>query len=264
MFDEKLIQGVKWWANLFGKFKFLKQYVPITKQLVIREFARQLHHDAIHSIRAVSPALSAEDWDKAASHALEFCNNSCKIIRYLTDIGIEELHCCLKSLQPCDCTEEGEDIVSTLSRSIPYDERPLRSDSDDHRVSENTVWCALLGRNDGFHGWHQAKCFVCNNLPQHAAIFKCTRKKWPGLYKSTMVFPINYMSDQDTRECQISGFLAFDSPHTDAFGGLPDIFDYRDNLATYHTLLRKSAIFNTGAILADTLSIAFRPFCDRI
>jgi len=70
------------------------------------------------------------------------------------------------------------------------------------------------------------------------------------------------MTDPRTRTCDVSGFLAFDSPKVNAFPGLPDIFNFREDLHHYHTPLRKSAIFQMGAALADTLGIAFVPFCD--
>jgi hypothetical protein len=57
------------------------------------------------------------------------------------------------------------------------------------------------------------------------------------------------------------GFLALDSKKVDAFTGMPEIFEHVNDRDVYHDMARKSAMFQTGAIIADTLSMFLRPIC---
>lgn len=61
-------------------------------------------------------------------------------------------------------------------------------------------------------------------------------------------------------EFQTLGFLAFDSPRTGVFEGLPDIFQYRDRWHEYVGLLKQQPVFHLGAMLADTLGMLLYPF----
>lgn len=154
-------------------------------------------------------------------------------------------------------------MVATLARSEPFDNRVVDANNiDTHPVNDNnTVWCALLGRTDGRFSWPRFKCFSCNDLYSERS-FVCSRENWNDHYRSTLVFPIRYMKDPRTRYCEISGFLAFDSLVKNAFGKLPNIFDYKEDPNKYHSDMSTKTLFHAGALLADTLSVFFEPECE--
>lgn len=58
------------------------------------------------------------------------------------------------------------------------------------------------------------------------------------------------------------GFLALDSQQENAFPDAPDIFDFRNpgQSGEFHANLDSSILFHVGAMIADTLSMALRPY----
>lgn len=244
------------------RFLGFTNIVSAVKKRASLDLTTVLHQEVIHKIRTLSPSLQSQDWHCSASIAIQFCSACRELMGNLTELTGDEIHCCLKVFRSGKCTDK-EDAVVTLARSLPFDNRPLDQNVI-YTVRDNTVWCALFGEHDGHTKWPRFKCFACNDLQKHQSVFHCTRDRWYDHYRSTLVFPINYMRDTNTLTCEISGFLAFDSPIKNAFSGLPDIFDFREKPAQYYKQLRKSAIFQVGAAISDTLGIAFVPYCDII
>lgn len=222
-----------------------------------------LHHNVIHRMRAF--ALAYEQWDEhpnaATEDANDFCTATRAIMSDLLELDENNLHCCLKGFV------DGADKVETWARSSPYDGRTDQlGKADRHRVLENTVWSALLGRFDGHTKWSPLQCFACNDLNEHLDSFSCTRDDWSNYYRSTLVFPLQYRDRLNNAQFKTFGFLAFDSPKRNAFPGLPDAFDARlgaAERAAYHRRLAESSAFHLGSIIADTLAVFLRPGFER-
>jgi hypothetical protein len=211
-----------------------------------------------------------EDWDHHQSETTRLAGDVCtecnSLSADLLELDGNHLHCSLKVLLRGETSED--DVVATWMRSEPYDGRSGFPSPDTHRVSENSVWCALLGRYDGNFNWKNPFCcFACNDLIEHGSEFRCSRDRWQDYYRSTLVFPLRYLSQANgERKYNVIGFLAFDSPNKNAFARVPDIFDYRDRpdkIADYNTKLSAAAVFQIGAVMADTLSMFLRPAYDK-
>jgi hypothetical protein len=226
---------------------------------------RPLHFNVIHRMRRLSVQMTDESDDpEAAAHlALELCTQCRTTMCRLLELNSNELHCCLKLM----VTRPGapdEDRVATWARSEPLDDRPIETgDANAHLVNANSVWSALMGRNDGITGWRPFSCFACNDLTKRHELFKCDRENWTRYYKSTLVFPLRYQENPQCTSYRNIGFLAFDSHNTSAFKGLPDIFDFRDDPSGYRDLLEDCTAFHLGAIFADTLSGFLRTAYER-
>ena len=179
----------------------------------------------------------------------------------LLELGDHELHCCMKVVVQNDA---GADCVGTIGRSDPYDNRPnMLAPSDLHLVEKNSVWCSLLGRDDGSARWPVFSCFACNDLYAHPADFKCDRTDWQKFYRSTLVFPLRYIQDEVNSKFVTFGFLAFDSVKKGVFGDVPDIFHYRERWHAYHERLSNTTAFHVGAVFADTLSVLMRRYFEK-
>ncbi len=213
---------------------------------------KELHH-VLHSLRKIphhSPEMLCDP-----ALAVEICTSFQSLMGAILEKRDQELHCCIKVLLK---SSDG-DRVGTIGRSEPYDHRPQENDAEAaHLVERNSVWCCLLGRNDGKFEWPVFSCFACGDLQAHPLDFKCDREHWQQFYRSTLVFPLRYIKDEVNSSFVTFGFLAFDSPLANAFGDLPDIFRYRERWHVYHQRLQKRAVFHVGAVFADTLSVLMR------
>ncbi|MEW8089088.1 MAG: hypothetical protein AB2784_05620 [Candidatus Thiodiazotropha endolucinida] len=257
--------GVKTWLWVIRQLKRfgLKKQLAALKEHYVRDLTESLHEGVAHSMRsfAINLISSGEAHEEHTYlSAEEFCTKARETMAKVIEIGPNQLHCCLKGFS----NEDGVDQVVTWARSRPLDDRPSGLD-DAHPVDGNTVWCALLGRNDRHTAWQPFNCFSSNDLASHSEHFNCTRDAWPTYYRSALVYPLRYIRKTDRRHFNV-GFLAFDSPKKDAFRNIPDIFEYRNSgelRSEYHDELNKSAIFHTGAAIADTLSMVMRPFYEQ-
>jgi len=153
-----------------------------------------------------------------------------------------------------------EDRVATWVRSEPFDTRPVEDTIEQsHAVSRNSVWSAILGRNDGKTGWAKFRSFSRNDLTKHPEVFCCDREDWQRYYRSTLVVPIRYPSNRLGTDHNHLGFVAYDSPDKNVFRGLPDLFKYREDPVGYSDRLESSAAFHLAAILGDTLGSLLGP-----
>jgi len=245
-----------WWI-----FRWLKRTKPFRRWRHWRANAilEPLHHDVVHSTRRLAARIQLWDRDHelAAVAASELCDAAAKSMAHLLALPPNHLHCCLKFIAVSD----GATRIATLARSKPLDGRPPElGPNEAHSVRTNTVWSALLGGSDGCTDWtNDFTCFCCNNLPAAGDLFRCDRERWCVYYRSAMVASIRYPISGDDFVMGYVGFLAFDSPILDAFGAVPNIFDYRQNPADYKQALRRSAAFNLAGLIADTLGMFLGP-----
>jgi hypothetical protein len=56
------------------------------------------------------------------------------------------------------------------------------------------------------------------------------------------------------------GFLEFDSMKRKVFTGMPSSFEHIKDPSGFRAKLEKNAIFHSGAIIADSLSMCLRPY----
>lgn len=257
---------VPWWLKLLVKSAGVlrkvgwRDKIVTAKHYVTLQTLVPLHLEAIHTMRRLaSDALLGPSANEAhfAAEAMQVCTALNRTMGAALDLGANELHCSIKVFLP-------PDRIGTLARSEPMDDRPLEMGPENARpLSDGTVWCALMGKNDGRTQWRRYQAFVCNDLPSAYAKGKlrCGRLDWQDYYKSVLVYPLLYRSD-GTQKGTVFGFLGFDSPRVDAFLGAPNIFDHLENdgWGTYHERLNRASVFHLGAILADSLSVFMRPY----
>lgn len=227
-------------------------------------FLRTFHEELLPQLRNYALALTdLRDHNLAATAlAQAVCSDSCAVMRRLLELNENDLHSCLKVFFRND-SNNGTDLVGTVARSQPADTRVTSlGRADLHPVAENSIWCSLLGRDDGYTSWKPLRCFACNDLFKHSAVFACTRKQWASLYRSVLVFPLMYPA-AEAGQFEVVGFLVFDSRRENAFPGLPDVFEHRENLDAYHRRLAETATFQLGATIADTLAMFLRPAYER-
>ena len=257
------LQWITWFATLLRKVH-LRKAISAVKKHATFDLTAVLHQDAIHRMRQLSAAGVDRNRESGANAAIEVSTACCKVMGDLLELSPHEVHCCLKVFCPGSSYASKNDCVVTLARSEPFDERGVdEKENNKHLVeSSNTVWSALLGKFDGKTSWPTFKCFSCGDLWTHEKIFECSRENWENYYRSTLVFPVRYMTDPTKRERVVSGFLAFDSLKCNAFGSLPDVFSFRENPSDYHGQIAKHTPYHLGAILADTLGVFFKPWTD--
>lgn len=235
------------------------------REIATAHLVKQLHLNLLHRMRKL--AVLMQDWDdrEAATHlALEICSECRRTMCLLLELKPNDLHCCIKILTTNN-NDPDEDRVATWVRSEPLDGRPVEAgDANAHLVTRNSVWSALLYRNDGKTQWGRPfTCFCCNDLTKHAGLFQCDRENWGQYYQSALVFAVRYPKNLQGNEYAHIGFLTFDSVKKDVFRGLPDIFDHRDNPTHYRQLLEGTSVFHVGSIIADTLATFLRPIYER-
>lgn len=189
--------------------------------------------------------------DMLVEVAFDVCTKCRELLGDFLGLDKHDLHCCLKVMLPADEPAES-DRVATLARSNPLDDKPCGL-NDAHPVEKNSVWSALLERNDGKTGWNRFNCFSCNHLHQHKSVFRCSREAWWDYYNSVLVYLLRYPVLHSPDHNYV-GFLAFDSPRAGVFHGLPDVFEYCSDVSGYRNALTKSAVFHLGAVCADALS----------
>jgi hypothetical protein len=107
-----------------------------------------IHTEIIHPLRHLSVVISDSPAPREMARLLvDFCTKCNRLMAELLELGEGELHCCIKVLEK---NGEGEDCVRTWARSEPFDGRSHSGNgSEEHRVTNNSVWSALMGRSDG-------------------------------------------------------------------------------------------------------------------
>jgi len=257
-----LIKSALFVANVVRKLGGRKIVIK-GKQYVALQSLSPLHVETIHHIRTLGLDMMEEDesrTQRCIRQATFACTAMKETYSNLLDLDRHQLQCSIKLFTP-------DKTIFTFARSTPYDDRPLDDQGPHSQITDGTPWCALLGQSDGVTSWRRQVCFACNDLlSAHArGLFVCKRNNWMSLYKSAIVFPICYRADGNPREAAVIGFLSFDSPLKDAFYGVPDIFSYREHQQRpeYHERLHQVATFHLGAIMADTLSMALRPYTQQ-
>ncbi|MBW3600783.1 MAG: hypothetical protein KY475_26395 [Planctomycetes bacterium] len=247
--DIKMAVGaVRWGAWLARKVRWNRMVWRVRDRALLN-IVRQAHCQTVHPMRQLAMAMRVDDPFLASILAVQVCNGCHNAMANFLEIPESSLHCCLKLVR-----RQGDaDEIGTVGRSEPFDGRPIKPPEEDaHPIQSNSVWSSLYGVDDGKSRWRQFRCFACNNLPSHDD-FRCSREGWKMYYRSALVYPLRCPADVQGNDMLIMGFLAFDSPDTNAFRGLPDIFNYRDAPHEYHHLLEDSTAFHLGAIFADVL-----------
>lgn len=262
----KRIVDLSVYGARFLKWARQEKLVSAVRQRGVLTVMTRMHFGAIHDMRNLAIALNTlriREHDQGARCLANKVATSCNdVIVDILDVGDEELHCCLKVFN-----DENTEEVLTWARSDNInqdyhhdDEKP----NGDHLITNNSVWSALMGKYDGKTNWRRPySCFSCNDLPAVGNTFVCSRKRFDDFYKSTAVFPLRYKAEPHTNRFKTIGFMAFYSPKTNIFIGMPNIFDFRDDWSEYHNSLKKNAIFQFGACLADTLSTFLRPVYEK-
>jgi LmbE family N-acetylglucosaminyl deacetylase len=240
-----------------------EQFVGKVRRRGALSYLTYFHEDVIHQMRKLALACehcgASAAWDDAALEvigpaATGFCSACRRIFCDLAEVEDNQIHCCLKSINA------PTQVVETWARSEPID---YRDESLSHPISQNTVWSALLGRNDGHRTWSLFNCFSSNDLLKYNQQFKNTRTDWQKHYKSALVFPLRYTSPQSVSLFETFGFLALDSKKIGAFKGMPEIFEHIEDKDVYQDKARNCAMFQAGAAIADILSMFLRPICIR-
>jgi GAF domain-containing protein len=214
-------------------------------------------------MQRLAPDVSSREKELASAStlALQICTEYRKLMGTFLELPETKLHCCFKLMAP-QSPGDTEDRVATWVRSEPFDGRPVEDGiANAHAVTRNSVWSAMLSKNDGKTTWDKFRSFSCNDLRRHSD-FRCDRKDWDRYYRSTLVVPIRYPANNLGTEHNHLGFVAFDSLTEGAFRGLPDIFNYREDPTGYSERLESSAAFHLAAVLADTLGSFLGPAMD--
>lgn len=222
-------------------------------------YSKIFHTEIVTRLRLLSANLAMRRGDQRqiVEELIDFCTACRFLMCELSEVQPNQIHCSIKVLVKGRVADL--DVVRTLARSRPFDGRAIATDTE-QKVSENSVWSALLGKTDGSHNWAKPyNCFVCNNLSKHPEEFCCPRPKWQSHYKSTLAFPLHYPDAEDHTKFDTLGFLAFDSTKEGVFTGLPDIFEYKTDWAVYHDMLADNTIFHFGAAAAGSLTMTLRP-----
>lgn len=230
------------------------------RELIFFGLLSRYHNDAVHSIRELAlwlrtcpgsgPLLDSE----GCLLTNRCCTDIGNVMANLLGNDKNPPHCSLKLYVHSDPEPE----IVTIGRAQPCNRPPEYGRSHSHLASKNTVFASMLGRSDGKKNWgHPYSSFSCNNL---GAVdrFACDRLDWQSIYKSTLAFPLRFRHPSDETYSFI-GFLTFDYNHVNGFPGIPCIFEYENKRDEYEVLCRKSAVWNLGASLADTLSLCILP-----
>lgn len=265
---ETVVSSGAWVAKKLRDIR-LRNLVHALRSRAILGPLEFLHRKVIHEMRDLG--INMEKWTHDVKTTTILAGNVCtscrSLFKYFLELEEDELHCCLKIYRPG--FSEKDDRVETWIRSEPYDGRKNDDDSQPYLVCNNSVWSALLGKYDGKFNWQEPQiCFSCGDLPKHNSEFQNSRLNWQDYYYSTLVFPLNYIYYTNTgkKGYRTIGFLAFDSLNKDAFRGMPDVFDYRNDptkRVEYRNLLKKKSVFHLGSTIADTLSMFLRPVYDE-
>jgi LmbE family N-acetylglucosaminyl deacetylase len=235
-----------------------ERFVGEVRRRASLSYLTYLHEDVVHSMRKFALACeycgSTDEWDERSWEvfgpaARDFCTASRKLFCDLAELEDNEIHCCVKLIV------KSESVV-TWARSQPAD---IRDETIAHPINQNSVWSALLGRNDGRRTWPLFNCFSSADLVKHISQFSNTRPDWLEHYRSVLVFPLRYANRRSTTNFDTFGFFALDSKKANAFAGMPDIFEYIEDRDVYHDRARKCAMFQAGAAIADNLSMFLRP-----
>jgi LmbE family N-acetylglucosaminyl deacetylase len=248
------VDGVVLLSRIFRTFK-QEQFVGRVRRRAALSYLTYLHEDVIHEMRKFALACELCGNLKESSEsvrqimgpaAVDFCTACRRLFCDLAELDRNQIHCCLKSING--------DAVETWARSEPIDQR---DEIAVHPINQNTVWAALLGRNDGNRTWDLFNCFSSSNLIKFKNEFRNTRIDWQNHYKSVMVFPLRCR--RSVTQFDTFGFLALDSRKTDAFQGMPEIFEHLSEKDEYHDKARLCTAYQAGAVIADTLSMFLRP-----
>lgn len=260
--EPKVLYWAKWLPRIAWVLRKIKLewIVWNAREAATLGILRQFHFDVLHRMQRLAKDVShrERELESASTLALQICTEYRRILGTFLELPDCKLHCCFKLMAPP--TEiSTEDRVATWVRSEPLDTRPVEDGIEyAHTVDRNSVWAAMLGRNDGKTSWDRFRSFSCNDLIRHSD-FRCDRQDWQRYYRSTFVVPIRYPANRlGTDHCHL-GFVAFDSPLQSAFRGLPDIFNYREDPTGYSERLESSAAFHLVAMLADILGSFLGP-----
>ena len=221
-------------------------------------YLRLLHTDVIHRLRKLGMCMESGNPDKtrASELAIEFCSACALLMQQIVEVERNELHCCLKVIVK---SKDGkEDLLQTWARSEPADDRT--DEEDGVALSKNTIWNAFTGASDGRNHWRKMCCFCCNDLREFADEYDNGRKEWSKYYKSKLIFPIRYIDKVKPNTWDTIGFFEFDAVDINVFDGVPCSFEHLKDPVGFRTKLEKNAIFHSGAIIADSLSMCLRPF----
>jgi hypothetical protein len=255
MTPDKWIKLVSTTASVLRKLR-LGRLVEAVKTRAQLPLIREYHENVVHPLRCLAVAMNdVADPKATAYHAQRVCTEIAKVMRFHLGIRQNELHCCWKVIQPKQNLKDLT-FIRAIARSEPRDHRP--DDEETRPAEQSTVYCSLMGLQDGTTVWKPFSCFCSNNLPGHGHLFHSGRSNWQEYYKSSLVFPLRFIQKTEPLKYFNFGFLCFDSPEANLFRGMPDIFDYRDRFHKYLDLLRQNATFHLGASIADTMSMFLR------
>lgn len=257
-------------ARFLRKSDTLRNIVWQVRDRVVLGPVSKLHLGPIHDIRKFSISKKNLRDGRVTYEYLEGLANHCRdAMADVIEVWPSALHCTIKL---CDAhlTPRKEDAwVHTIARSTPCDRPAEFGRAKAHLVGRNSAFAALVGCSDRRTQWapHVYTCFTCNDLTKHAN-YDCSRENWGNYWRSTSVFPLRYRTPDDSH--QVIGFLTFDSHKTDAFRGMPNIYEYHNSADTekmarseYDRLLAYRSAFHVGGILADSLATVFFPIISK-
>lgn len=244
------------------KFFKAKGIVRAVRTRACKTLFARMHNNVLHKMREFAiyiNNLSPETSSHVGCLARDTVTACRDLMSDLLEMPDHELHCCFKVIVKGD--DQNHDRVVTFARSEPQDHHhDDNQTTSEHFVNNNSIWSALMCKDDGKTKWARPySCFSCNDLRARSDIFQCSRTNWEEHYRSTLVFPLRYLTDPVNNKFTTIGFLSFYSLRKDAFYSLPDIFDYTHEWDGYHSLLSENAVFQLGACLSDTLSTFLRP-----
>ncbi len=249
----KPLVGFVLWGSRLARFLKAHGVVGAVKRRAALSYLTLLHQNVVHDMRTFAQCAHAPDAIGPTAEAL--CNSCRDLFCDLHELAINQLHCSIKII---DEDGSGNAIIKTLARATPADSRP--NVYDGHPVVSDSVWCSLLGVDDGNTRWEVFNCFSSNDLAGHSH-YVSHRPDYQKYYRSTVVFPIRYLRSTEKHDFVTVGFLAFDSPKVDAFSRMPEILDKGVVWADFHDRLKDQSSFHAGAMVVDCLAYFLRRNC---
>lgn len=232
------------------------------------KFAHQLRTFSLFCAQNASVMSLTDEANLGSPQSTSICDSASRVMEIV--IGLrraQEIHCSLKVLVP-DEDPEAVPKVCVVARS----DRGLRGRPKNlgnryaNPVTQNTAFASILGADDGHTKWQAAfPSFSCNQIQNENHRFQCGRDRFSHYYCSTLAFPIRFHVRTDDDPTHI-GFLTFDTQEENGFPGVPNTFAFLHDGAyhssRYHSECKKSPIWCTGAMMADTLAACMIPHVD--
>ncbi len=225
-----------------------------------KQTASIVHKKFIHSLRDYLVHASVNQTFDSPG-AVRMLDEAAGLMQHMASGSTSTIHACLKLLAK-NPGDSDDPYVYTLSRSNSgyASGRGRRLGSKwASELSKNTAFCAIIGHTDGRRGWQKTfDSFSCNDLLRYGDDFVCGREDWRTWYQSTLVYPIRCHPPGQDYHVHL-GFLTFDTENLGGFPGVPCSFDFT-TVDDYTHACEDSAMWNIGALMADSLAMALWPY----